>query len=599
MDTLTLRKDAFYQSILAGAKSVIKQKDVLNAINVFPVADGDTGTNLASLMEAILNENPQLKDCDQRLLMIADRALEGARGNSGIIFAQYLNGLIYELNLEKDEISTTDLLNAMDQAVKYAYESVVQPVEGTMITLMREFSETLNYLHQQFKDLVTLFTKAFDKLKDLLSKTTQQLDVLEKNHVVDAGAKGFYHFVEGQLMYLKDGIMDKMYQDSFDKASGKNEEPHDDEPFKDGDFRYCTEALLTGDNLSAKDIKIALHDLGNSMVVAGNPYKVRVHIHTNEPHVVFMRLKDFGHIESQKVDDMKRQHEVKNARKYDTVVVTDSIADLPQSLIDQYQIQQMPIVLTIDGVDYYDKLTMTAETFYESMDHARVYPKTTQPNLKKVINFLSYLSTYYKKIIIISVSSKMSGTYNVYVQAAKTLDENIQIEVIDSKQNSGAEGLLVLKAGELIDQGLQFEEIVSKIKALTSKSKILVRVKTLKYMVRGGRVSKITGFIGKLINLKPVVSIDDEGNGIIYAKGFSLGMSTKTIFKHMQKVIAEKGIEKYAIVYAKRDAATNQFIKQAKEITGMDPVYEMDISAIVAMHAGIGTVAIAYIEKNE
>jgi len=595
MDTFKLKKDTFYQSILAGAKSVIKQKDQLNAINVFPVADGDTGTNLSSLMEAILNENNQIDNEDQRLLMIADRALEGARGNSGIIFAQYLNGLIYELNLTQDSIATEDLLQAMQKAATYAYDSVAEPVEGTMITLMREFSETLTKLHQQIKDMITLFSKAFDKLKDLLSMTTNQLDILKKNKVVDAGAKGFYHFIEGQLMYLKDGVMQELYHDDFDQ-NDKNHKNHEETPFKDGDYRYCTETLLSGKDLSPKAIKSLLHDLGNSMVVAGNPNKVRVHIHTNEPQTVFLRLKDVAHIEQQKVDDMKRQYEIKNQRKYDTVIVTDSIADIPKALIDQYQIQQIPIVLTIDGIDYFDKLTMTSSSFYASMD-SKTYPVTSQPNLKKIKNLYSYLSTYYKNILVLSVSSKMSGTHNVFVQAAKTVKEKVNIEIIDTKQNSGAEGLLVLKAAEMIDKGIAYDQVAKNIRSMIKNTKILVRLKTLKYMVRGGRVSKITGFVAKMINLKPVVSIDDKGSGMIYAKAFSLRQSTKIIFNHIQSVINDTGIEKYAIVYAKKDRQTIEFIEQAKKIIGMDPVYEMEISAIVAMHAGIGTVAISYIKK--
>jgi len=212
-------------------------------------------------------------------------------------------------------------------------------------------------------------------------------------------------------------------------------------------------------------------------------------------------------------------------------------------------------------------------------------------------NFFSYLSTYYKKIIVISVSSKMSGTYNVFAQAKKSLSDDIKFEVIDSKQNSGAQGLLVMRAAEMVDQGESFDTIVKTITDLREKTRILVSVKTLKYMVRGGRVSKVTGVIGKITNLKPVISIDETGEGIIYAKGFSVKMATNKIFKHLEKIHKEKGIERYAIVHAKADAKVKEYTEKAKALTGLDPIYTMDISAIVAMNAGIGTVAIAYITK--
>lgn len=598
METMTLNKDKFYLSLMAGAKSVLRHKDNLNEINVFPVADGDTGTNLASLMHAILDETNLKTDDKFKLRAIADRALEGARGNSGIIFAQYLNGLLMELEPTEGDIDVNQLIEALQKAVPYAYEAVSEPVEGTMITLMKEWSEALNALKQKTKDFIILLSESFESLKASLAQTTEKLDVLKQNNVVDAGAKGFFHFIEGFMHYLRDGVMDEMYEDSFDAKDpeeGKPEESH--ESFNEGDYRYCTEALITGDNLSAKAIKKTLHDIGNSMVVAGNESKARIHIHTNEPSDVFFRLRDYGQIVQQKVDDMKRQHEVRNARKYDTVIVTDSIADLPQALVDQYQIQQIPLVLTIEGSDYYDKLTITSDKFYKFMDEFTDYPKSTQPNLKHMQNFFSYLSTYYKKIIVLSVSSKMSGTYNVFNQAKKTVKDDVKIEVIDSLQNSGAQGLLVMRAAEMLDQGKSFETIVDTLKPLREKARILVSVKTLKYMVRGGRVSKVTGVIGKITNLKPVISIDETGEGIIFSKGLSIKMSTNKIFKHLEKINQEKGIERYAVVHAKAPSRVSEYIEKAKAITGLDPVYTMDISSIVALNAGIGTVAIAYITK--
>jgi len=597
MKTMTLNQDKFYLSLMAGARSVLKHKDTLNAINVFPVADGDTGTNLASLMHAVLDESTLEAHEKNKLLLIADRALEGARGNSGIIFAQYLNGLINELDITNEVIGVESLLNAIQKAVPYAYDAVNEPVEGTMITLMREWSETLTLLKEQTQDITVLLSKSFDKLEILLQETTEKLDVLKRNKVVDAGAKGFFHFIEGFMQYLRDGIMDEMYEDSFDDQNHQDDQPENHESFEEGDYRYCTEALITGENISAKAIKTTLHDLGNSMVVAGNKTMVRIHIHTNEPDQVFYRLRSFGFIKQQKVDDMKRQHEVKNARKYDTVIVTDSIADLPQEMVDQYQIQQIPLVLTIEGSDYYDKLTITSEKFYQLMDELEEYPKSAQPNLKQIQNFFSYLSTYYKNIIVLSVSSKMSGTYNVFKQAQKSLTDKVNLEVIDSRQNSGAQGLLVMRAAEMVDEGKDFKTIVETLNTLIEKAKILVSVKTLKYMVRGGRVSKTTGLIGKITNLKPVISIDEAGEGIIFAKGFSLKMSTAKIFKHLEKVHKEEGIERYAIVHAKADQRVKEYTEKAKAITGLEPVYTMNISTIVAMNAGLGTVAIAYITK--
>jgi DegV family protein with EDD domain len=192
----------------------------------------------------------------------------------------------------------------------------------------------------------------------------------------------------------------------------------------------------------------------------------------------------------------------------------------------------------------------------------------------------------------------MSGTYNTFVEAANKFSET-KISVINSKQNSGAEGLLVLRAAQLIDQNLPFEEIVKQIEDLTAKSKILVSVKTLKYMVRSGRVSKVTGLVGKIMNLKPVISIDENGKGIIFDKGLSIKSSNKKIQKHIEEVVLKYGIDTYAIVHANAEDRASEYAERFEKIIGKKPAYIMDISTIVAMNAGIGTVAIAYIRGDK
>ncbi len=592
MNEYRLSIDVMYQSFLAGAKEVIKQKQHLNEINVFPVADGDTGTNLASLMQSLLQESSLNQDDKAKLKQLADQALIGARGNSGIIFAQYLNGFIISLDNDTTDITVDQFITSVEKAFPYAYDAIEDPVEGTMITLMREWGQSLRHLKDSVKDFSELLNKSFEHLKAALAKTPDDLAVLKKHNVVDAGAKGFLHFIEGFMKFVNNEEMDDLYDDNFDDEA----QIPNDEDFSNQAYRYCTEALITGENLEAKKIKVALHGLGDSLVVAGHESKVRVHIHTDKPQDVFYVLRDYGFIAEQKVDDMQKQHEIKNNRKHTIALVTDSIADLPQAYIDDHQIQQIPINVMIEDSNYYDKLTITSERFYQFMDELETYPTSAQPNLKQMENYFSYLSTYYDQILVLTVSSKMSGTYNVMRQATKSI-ENADIRVVDTKQNSGAQGLLVMRAQEMIEAGQSLDDIESAITELRSRTKILVSVKTLKYMVRSGRVSKVTGVIGKIANLKPVISIDEEGNGIIFAKGLSIKSSTKKIKKHVEKIMKDKGIERYAIVHANALDRAHQFAKEFETMIGQEPTYIMDISTIVAMSAGVGTIAIAYVEK--
>jgi fatty acid kinase/fatty acid kinase fatty acid binding subunit len=588
MTTTTLNNTFLYNSFIIGARNVISEKNSLNKINVFPVPDGDTGTNLASLMNSII-EKSMLKDTSiETMETIVDAAIEGARGNSGIIFASYINGF-YE-SLKNDDLTVEEYIEVVTNAANQAYQSINKPVEGTMITLMRTWATALNGLKDAGHGVIELFSKAFDILQIELKKTTEMLAVLKQNKVVDAGAKGFVHFIEGFIKSLKGEQVNVKFQD----VPEITEHLHIDH-LDESQFRYCTEALLSSIDLDHKAIKAHLETLGDSLVVAGNKRRLRVHIHTDNPDQIFTYLASHGSIIEQKVDDMVRQFEMVNHQKYNIALVTDSIADLPQSLVDQYQIHQYPLGLMINGTTYYDKLTITSKSFYDLMDSLKVYPTSSQPNQRSLENFFSQLTTYYDKVIVLSVSSKMSGTYQAFVDAANKFKDK-EIAVIDSIQNSGAQGLLVLKTAQAIDKGMKLNDIVSYIEKLKKDTKILVSVKTLKYMVKNGRVSKATGLIGKIVNLKPVVSIDDQGEGIIFDKGLSIKTSNKKIFKHIESILEFNDIEDYAIVHANADDRAASYEKIYTDLIGKPPTYVMNISSIVAMSAGIGTVAIAYIK---
>ncbi|TVP96509.1 MAG: DegV family EDD domain-containing protein [Acholeplasmatales bacterium] len=594
MSTLTLNVEQLYYSIMSGAKEVIRQAAHLNKINVFPVPDGDTGTNLASMMRSLLQRSKLEKSLTATLASVSDAALIGARGNSGIIFAQYINGLI--MSLEKSDTLTLDRFAlGLQEAVPYAKEAISVPVEGTMITVMRVFAEAFSEALTPKSSFIDAFENSMTTVYQALEDTTEQLEVLKKAGVVDAGAKGFVHFLEGFVNYLKTGEFDMDIVEDVVATLSHLDHADDYDPA----YRYCTEALISGARLDRETIREAVAALGDSLVVAGNNRKMRLHIHTNQPQSVFFTLRTYGDIIEQKVDDMQRQYEVAHARKHDIALVTDSIADLPKSLVDQYQVHVVPIHLMIENSEYYDKLTIDSEQFYAFMDELLVYPKSAQPNVKTIENLYSFLSTYYKEIVVLTVSEKMSGTYGAFAQAARNVqDESVPIRVIDTRQNSGAEGLLVQRAAEMIAAGADAESIETAMRTLREQTKILVSVKTLKYMVRSGRLSKVTGLVAKVLNLKPVVSIDADGEGIILEKGLSLKSSTKKIFKHIESVMAAGGIERYAIVHANASDRLKQYQARLEAMTGMAPAYTMQISTVVAMNAGIGSIAVAYIAKN-
>lgn len=596
MDISKLDSEKLYYSFVSGAQEVIKNKNSLNEINVFPVADGDTGSNLSSTMHAIILEAKISGTVKETMNSIADAALTGARGNSGIIIAQYINGIFLSL-MDEETITIPSFAETVKNAVPYAYQAISNPVEGTIITVIREWADAV-YSH---KDLSATFAELFSKsllaANKSLEATTSRLKVLQDSKVVDSGAKGFVYFLQGFATFLRTGKVDLETVDDSEALSFNEELIH-----SQGEIlhRYCTEALLSGEGLDLEALKAELALYGDSLIVAGNNRKARIHIHANAPEQVFQVLRKKGTILQQKADDMVRQNESAFDRKYTIALITDSIADIPQAMLDCYQVHMLPLNLNFDNTSYLDKVTMTPELFYPLLEAAVEYPKSSQPNPIVVEKYLETVLSHYDKVIILTVAKEQSGTNSVFQNAvAKKLQEGKKIAVIDSKRNSGAEGLLVMKAAEMIAAETPFDEIVATIERLRDRTNIFVSVNNLKYMVRSGRLSKVSGWAAMSVNLKPVVSIDAQGKGSIAEKAFSEKGNGKKLFRLLEKVNAQDKVSRYAIVHANNPEKAEAYRQRSVALLGREPEYIMNISTIVGMSAGVGTVAVAYMCEEE
>lgn len=591
-----LDSEKLYYSFVSGAQEVIRNKKTLNEINVFPVADGDTGSNLASTMNSIIQEAQILPSVKETMSSIADAALMGARGNSGIIIAEYINGIFMSLR-DEEKIDMSSFAETVNLAYPHAYNAIENPVEGTIITVIREWAEAINHHKDLVQDFNDLLSRALEVAAYSLKETTSKLKVLENSKVVDSGAKGFVYFIQGFAEFLRTGKLNSSLPLETDEITFAEPLNHDQKEIL---HRYCTEALLEVESLSGEQLKKELMVFGDSLIIAGNDHRTKIHIHSNTPEKVFQLLRKKGNILQQKAEDMLRQNEDAYGRKYEIALVTDSIADVPKEIIDKYQVHMFPLNLVFDGTTYLDKVTITPEIFYPLLDESAEYPKSAQPNQKVLEQYLEALTTHYDKVIVITVASEQSGTNSVFKKASEKFIQNgKQIKVIDSKQNSGAEGLLVMKAAELIHEGFGYEEVIERIEKLRDQTKILVSVNTLKYMVRSGRLGKLGGIAGRILNLKPVVSIDEKGKGKIEGKAFSERANTRIIMDILRKTHEEKGITRYAIVHADDFDKALDFKKKCMQIIGKEPEYLMNISTIVGMSAGIGSVAVSYIWEED
>lgn len=581
-----------------GAIQLINQKQLLNQINVFPVSDGDTGSNLASLMQTILEETTEESHSVVEVFeKVADASLLGARGNSGIIFAQYFNGIYNHLLQLEEKSSVQSFIESVKSAINEAYQAIEQPVEGTIITVIRSWAEALDDSEQLFS-LELLLPNALDKAKLALENTTNQLKVLKKNQVVDAGAKGFYLFIEGftEAFVTKRTALHLVqdFAESVKIERSEQEHIHTTEPT----YRYCTEILLDQVALSKSELQQKLRPFGDSLIVAVNRGKVRIHIHSNQPDEVLKYLSGVGQPIQQKADDMLLQYQVNKQRKAPIALVTDSIADIPADYLLENQIHVLPMNILMGDTSYIEKITLQTKQFFDLDRQTDGRATSSQPTLKTVENLFSFLETRYEAILVITVAGKLSGTYYTVKEAAKR-NRTIPIEVIDSRQNSAAQGLLVMNANEWIQSGLPFTKIASRVVEKREQLKILVSVDDLDPMIQSGRIPQFVGKVAKRVNLKPIVSLDDFGEGKLSNFAFSRSGNEKKIFRELSKVNEQHKIKRYVIIHANNEEKAKLWGRKLREQLALSPSYITDSSTVIAMSAGAGSVAVAYELEGE
>lgn len=580
-----------YTAFAAGSRKILAHQQYMNRINVFPVPDGDTGTNLAATVRHILEETRPQKSLKQTADAMASAALDGARGNSGIILAQFLYG--FSQKVRDHQINVKRFSAAVNRAFQYAIKAIERPVEGTIITVMRDWTRKVDSLKESREDFIQVITESLKTATRSLKQTPDKLKVLRQHKVVDAGAQGFVYFLEGIIDAIKTrsprGLL---------RAVRRGAAPAEIVDAKHGGpprFRYCTEAILHGKALDLERIRGSIKDFGDSLVIAGSPEKLRMHIHTSNPADVFAALMPFGNITRQKADDMEMQHQVMNHRKADIALVTDSVCDLPLETMREMQVHMVPINLHFGETGFLDKITMTPAYFYDHADQAPTFPTTSQPSHREFENIYRFLASHYHSIVSIHMSGKLSGTWqNSRLAAEKiTRETGRRISVIDSRQLSGSLGLIVYRAADAIIHGAGHDEILRLVDAWSRRTRILVSVKTMDFMVRGGRVSPLKGWLARQLNLKPIISLDREGKSVLFDKAFSQKGNMRKVMRHLRDQLNRGPLWNYVMLHAGNPRDASWFAGLIKGETGRPPLYTMDISPVVGANAGRGAVAVA------
>ncbi len=297
---------------LGGAKNLESKKEWINELNVFPVPDGDTGTNMTLTITAAAGEVGNLEELNMETLAkcISSGSLRGARGNSGVILSQLLRGFTKGIK-DQEELDVIDLANAMQKAVETAYKAVMKPKEGTILTVAKGAALKAAELAQSMEDMEEFCRLVIEEAQEVLSRTPDMLPVLKEAGVVDSGGQGLVEVLKG----CYDALLGKEVDYSFETPKKESEVRISARTEAEIRFGYCTEFIImlekAYDEKTELEFKAFLESIGDSIVVVSDDDIVKVHVHTNDPGLAIQRALTYGALSRMKIDNMRLEHEEK------------------------------------------------------------------------------------------------------------------------------------------------------------------------------------------------------------------------------------------------------------------------------------------------
>lgn len=589
-----LSGDGFASALISGIHRVIDGQEFLNQINVFPVPDGDTGTNLSLSLGAAL---PVLQQSNEQhvgslLAAVADALLDGARGNSGAIMAQFFQGMSDSAG-ELSRFTPYTFAKAVVTGSDYAHDAMSNPREGTILSVIAAFAASIDDQSRRAADadFPALVGTALEVSRQALAETQQQLEVLRKAGVVDAGAKGFVELVDGMSHYLSTGNI--VAEPDLSLLSIEAPLVTVGSSLESG-YRFCTECIVTGADINRRKLREALADLGDSLVLAGTKRKAKVHIHVDEPERVFDVARRFGHVSAEKADDMRRQQSSSHDAGRRFAVITDSAADIPDEDMERLDIHMVPCRVQFGERGYLDKVSITASEFFEELRSNPNHPTTSQPAPGDFRRQYQFLASHFADVLSINLTGMASGTLEAARSAAERVNAHGRVHVINSRNASLGQGLLVVAAAEYAKAGLSVQDAVAAVEKLIPETRTYGLLKDLRFAVRGGRVPRWVKTIADLLRATAIIRTVPDGR--VASGTFLFGRKNRV--RRFARYVARKTPAAEALDVAIGHAVCREdaVLLEAELRKLFDNIHRTtitDIGAALGAHGGPGTLIVA------
>lgn len=624
----------FTKLLIAASRWLSKYSDVLNDLNVYPVPDGDTGTNMSMTLQSVENELIKLGhriEMDELVDLVSESILVGARGNSGMILSQFIQGFLSVLR-EKKEITIDDVTKAFVAARKRVYETVSSPVEGSMLTVISKVAEgAVNYKGPK-DDFILFLVHVKNIAQEAVEETPNQLPQLKNAGVVDAGGKGIFYMLEGFEKSVTDPEMLKDLERIVKSQEGRKkrlESPNVNNLENRIRYNYSLEFVVENENLDLDKFKEETATYGEIVVCAKFNKKTKLCINTDTPGIVLDLGIKHGQLTNIKIEnifitqetieteaelDNEFSDKIENYQKElsfeesseviygidfknrenkisDVAIVTDSASDLTKEFIKGLDVSIIPLNVKLGSNEYYkDGSEMIKNSFWQEITKNNILPNTSQPSpgeFKKLYEDL--LKKGYKKIISIHISSKLSGTQQAAKVAKEMLDtkDSEKITIIDSKSVSLGLGYQVLYAARAVKNGIHMKEILKSLEEVQDKERIYFVVNDMKYLAREGRIGKTKGLIGEILNLKTILRIEN-GEISFECSAISEASAINYLVRVVKHYNSKDGIN-VGVAWGgteKEEKATEKLEERISEIEGICFTEKYGVGATIGAHTG-------------
>jgi DegV family protein with EDD domain len=489
------------------------------------------------------------------------------------------------------------LAGALATAEQSARQALQNPVEGTVLTVMREIATATEPQRlPPGADFSQLMGSLLLQARAAVAGTRSTREEMRTAGVEDAGALGLLLLFEGMAEALQPGLAPRV-EFSTDADIARHAHAGGAHGPSEGG-RYCTECLVTGSGIDQVALRAELAQLGSSVVVIGNNSRLRLHVHVSAPAQVFSRARRYGVVSAEKADDMLRQERALQAPDRRVAIVTDSAADLPAAVCDELGIQMVPLRVIFGTESHLDKVGLQPAEFFAELARNPEHPRTSQPAPGDFRRVLELLCSHFEHVLVIALDARLSGTHQAAVTAAARSGRPGQVSVLDSRNVSAGLGLVVRSAAEAAHSGADPAGVTAAALRAIANTRTYGLIPDLRHALRGGRIPPAWRWLGNGLPVSFVLGLDA---GRLRMRGLRMrgGDQVAALLKPALRDIAALSpgsaqrvrlLIAHAAVPALAEAMR---LRCLAELPAVESIDVTELGPAVGVHGGLGTLALA------